>query len=210
MLNVYGGVMDTNLVLPLGVDRCRVVFDFYFAAGTDEEFVRDSVAVADQVQAEDVGICEEVQRGLNSRSYVTGPVQREAGERRATTSTSCWGSGCGEFANGAALARRWTTSRLTRPFAERRYRWVSIPGRVYRAGLLFGLIAYVWWGLVPLYFRQVKHVPAGEILAHRIVWSILLMLGLTGRDRRLGRPRRVLRSAPARPDPAPQRRPARR
>jgi choline monooxygenase len=79
MLNVYGGVMDSNLVLPLGPDRCRVVFDFYFAAGTDEAFVRDSVAVADQVQAEDVGICEEVQRGLSSRAFVTGrfSVKRE-------------------------------------------------------------------------------------------------------------------------------------
>ncbi|MDB5308614.1 MAG: (2Fe-2S)-binding protein [Gemmataceae bacterium] len=81
MLNLYAGLMDTNLVLPLGVDRCRVVFDYYFAAGTDEAFVRDSVAVTDQVQAEDVGICEEVQRGLNSRSYTTGrfSVKRENG-----------------------------------------------------------------------------------------------------------------------------------
>src|SRR5262249_17377731 len=31
MLNAYAGVMDTNLVLPLGPGRCRVVFDFYFA-----------------------------------------------------------------------------------------------------------------------------------------------------------------------------------
>src|SRR5205085_9132979 len=35
MLNFYAGVMDTNLVLPLAVDRCRVVFDFYFAEGID-------------------------------------------------------------------------------------------------------------------------------------------------------------------------------
>ncbi len=81
MVNLYAGVMDTNLVLPLGVDRCRVVFDFYFAAGTDDGFVRESIAVAEQVQAEDVGICEEVQRGLNSRSYTTGrfSVKRENG-----------------------------------------------------------------------------------------------------------------------------------
>jgi choline monooxygenase len=79
MVNVYPGVMDTNLVLPVGVDRCRVVFDYYFAAGTDTEFARDSMAVTDQVQAEDVGICEDVQRGLNSRSYATGrfSVRRE-------------------------------------------------------------------------------------------------------------------------------------
>ncbi len=81
MLNLYAGVMDTNLVLPLGVDRCRVVFDFHFAEGTSEDFVRDSLAVADQVQDEDRGICEEVQRGLNSRSYTTGrfSVKRENG-----------------------------------------------------------------------------------------------------------------------------------
>jgi len=81
MLNLYAGVMDTNLVLPLGPDRCRVVFDFYFAAGTDNGFIRDSVAVADQVQAEDVGICEDVQRGLTSRSYTSGrfSVKRENG-----------------------------------------------------------------------------------------------------------------------------------
>ncbi|MFO0803951.1 MAG: SRPBCC family protein [Gemmataceae bacterium] len=81
MINFYSGVMDSNLVLPLGPDRCRVVFDFYFAEGIDFNFVKESVAVADQVQAEDIGICEDVQRGLNSRSYATGrfSVKRENG-----------------------------------------------------------------------------------------------------------------------------------
>jgi len=81
MLNFYSGVMDTNLVLPLALDRCRVIFDFYFAQGASSGFVSDSVSVADQVQAEDVGICEAVQRGLASRSYNTGrfSVKRENG-----------------------------------------------------------------------------------------------------------------------------------
>ncbi|HET6575869.1 MAG TPA: EamA family transporter RarD [Fimbriiglobus sp.] len=52
-------------------------------------------------------------------------------------------------------------------------------GASYRAGVLFGLVAYVWWGLVPLYFREIMHVPPGEILAHRICWSIVLLAGLT-------------------------------
>jgi choline monooxygenase len=82
MVNLYEGVMDTNLVLPLGPDRCRVLFDFYFAASGDaatEQYITDSVAVAHQVQLEDAGICEEVQRGLASRSYSTGrfSVRRE-------------------------------------------------------------------------------------------------------------------------------------
>jgi choline monooxygenase len=81
MLNTYAGVMDTNLVLPIGADRCRVIFDYYFRADAAPEFIKDSVAVAHQVQIEDVGICEEVQRGLNSRSYAVGrfSVKREAG-----------------------------------------------------------------------------------------------------------------------------------
>ena len=81
MLNAYAGVMDTNRVVPLGPDRCRVIFDYYFAEGTPADFVDQSVSVAHQVQVEDVGICEEVQRGLNSRSYTVGrfSVKREAG-----------------------------------------------------------------------------------------------------------------------------------
>jgi phenylpropionate dioxygenase-like ring-hydroxylating dioxygenase large terminal subunit len=81
MLNLYSGVMDTNLVLPMGPDRCKVIFDYYFARGTAADFIDQSVAVAHQVQIEDVGICEEVQRGLHSRSYTVGrfSVKREAG-----------------------------------------------------------------------------------------------------------------------------------
>ena len=80
-MNVYASVMDTNLVLPLAPDRCRVIFDYYFAAGMASDFIDQSVSVAHQVQIEDVGICEEVQHGLNSRSYTVGrfSVKREAG-----------------------------------------------------------------------------------------------------------------------------------
>ena len=79
MLNLYDGVMDTNLVLPLGPDRCRVVFDFYFARG-DAEFRMKSIATAHQIQEEDLGICEEVQRGLASGAFDSGrfSVKREA------------------------------------------------------------------------------------------------------------------------------------
>jgi choline monooxygenase len=82
MMNIYAGVMDTNLVLPLGPERCRVLFDFYFA-DTDgpeaQRFIANSIAVAHQVQLEDQGVCEEVQRGLASRSFHAGrfSVKRE-------------------------------------------------------------------------------------------------------------------------------------
>ena len=74
--------MDTNLVLPLGKGQCKVIFDFYFAntEGPEaERYIKDRIAVAHQVQEEDIGICEQVQKGLASRSYRTGrfSVKRE-------------------------------------------------------------------------------------------------------------------------------------
>ncbi len=84
MINCYQGVMDTNLVLPLGTDKCLVIFDFFFGdvSPEREQYNRESVAVSDRVQAEDVDICESVQRGLHSRAYGAGrlSVRREAGE----------------------------------------------------------------------------------------------------------------------------------
>src|SRR5262249_42036110 len=83
MLNLYDRVMDTNLVLPEGPGACRVLFAFYSSCGQGDKsrsFMEQSMAIADQVQAEDVGICEEVQHGLASRWYDTGrfSVKREA------------------------------------------------------------------------------------------------------------------------------------
>ncbi len=86
MINWYEGVMDTNLVLPLSVDRCRVIFDFYFedVTGGAGEHNRRSLDVGERVQQEDIDICESVQRGLGSRAYDTGrlSVRREAGEQQ--------------------------------------------------------------------------------------------------------------------------------
>lgn len=47
-----------------------------------------------------------------------------------------------------------------------------------RAGLLFGVGAYLCWGLLPLYFKLVAMVPSTEIVAHRIVWSLLFLATL--------------------------------
>jgi choline monooxygenase len=84
MINLYHGYMDTNLVLPDGVNRCIVIFDFYFddVSESAAEHNRRSIAVGERVNDEDVGICESVQRGLHSRAYGAGrlSVRREAGE----------------------------------------------------------------------------------------------------------------------------------
>jgi choline monooxygenase len=80
MLNIYDGFMDLNLVLPLAVDRTKVIFEFYFANPNDLGIPK-SIEVADQIQQEDIDICEEVQRNLRSQFYDRGrfSASREAG-----------------------------------------------------------------------------------------------------------------------------------
>jgi choline monooxygenase len=76
--------MDTNLVIPRGVDRTEVIFDFYFPdiSPAARERNRRSIEVGQRIQDEDVAICKSVQRGLRSRAYNAGrlSVRREAGE----------------------------------------------------------------------------------------------------------------------------------
>jgi choline monooxygenase len=84
MINWYDGAMDTNLVLPRGVDKTEVIFDFYFPDVSEaaRERNRASIGVGQRIQDEDEAICKSVQRGLNSRAYKAGrlSVRREAGE----------------------------------------------------------------------------------------------------------------------------------
>jgi choline monooxygenase len=84
MINWYHGAMDTNLVIPRGVAKTEVIFDFYFpdisAAARGRN--RQSIEVGQRIQDEDEAICKSVQRGLSSRAYQAGrlSVRREAGE----------------------------------------------------------------------------------------------------------------------------------
>ena len=83
MINVYSEAMDTNVVFPIGPERCEVNIDFYVSVehGAVRSFGAESVNVGHRIQLEDVGVCEDVQRGLASKSYDTGrySVRREIG-----------------------------------------------------------------------------------------------------------------------------------
>ena len=67
-----------------------------------------------------------------------------------------------------------------------------------RRGYVYGLIAYALWGFFPIYFKLLKPSPPFEILAHRILWSVLFIslvlaaLRNWGFLRRLRRDRRLL------------------
>jgi choline monooxygenase len=75
MINLYGPCIDTNTVVPLGPDRCKVVYDFFVHedagdAGTD--FVRRSIEQSAVTQREDIEICESIQVGMQSPSFDRG------------------------------------------------------------------------------------------------------------------------------------------
>lgn len=81
MLNVLPERLQTNRVLPLGTERCRVEFDYFFPAGSDAARIASDFDFSDAVQQEDIGICQAVQKGLASGSYVAGRLcpRRESG-----------------------------------------------------------------------------------------------------------------------------------
>jgi chloramphenicol-sensitive protein RarD len=63
-----------------------------------------------------------------------------------------------------------------------------------RAGLLYGLGAYAIWGVLPLYFKFLAGVSSTEIVAHRIVWSVVFLAALATLWRRWGGIRAALLS----------------
>lgn len=80
MLNVLPGRLQSNRVVPDGIDRCIVEFDFFYAPG-EEHRMEEDIAFSDTVQDEDRAICEQVQRGLASGFYEPGRLspKRESG-----------------------------------------------------------------------------------------------------------------------------------
>ena len=90
MINWYEGAMDTNLVIPRGLDRTEVIFDFYFADVSETARERNlaSIAVSEQIQDEDVAICESVQRGL-TRARTQPAGSRSGAKRGSTFFTGC-------------------------------------------------------------------------------------------------------------------------
>jgi choline monooxygenase len=75
MINRYGPCMDSNWVIPLGPDRCQVIYEFYFEEAEGpaaDEFIARSREQADITQREDIAISESVQLGLASSHYDQG------------------------------------------------------------------------------------------------------------------------------------------
>jgi choline monooxygenase len=84
MLNIYQDNVSTNVILPLGVDKTLTIFEWFFAepgTGAGWESMQQTISFSDEIQQEDIAVCEQVQRGLRSRSYDRGrfAAKRENG-----------------------------------------------------------------------------------------------------------------------------------
>jgi len=84
MLNIYPDNVSTNLIVPLSQDKTLTIFEWFFndiASAKVRERMKKAIAFSDEVQQEDIGLCESVQRGLQSALYDRGrySVKRENG-----------------------------------------------------------------------------------------------------------------------------------
>src|SRR5688572_15853514 len=84
MLNVYPDNYSTNLIVPLSFDRTLTVFEWFLRDPERPgvaETIRQTIEFSDEIQREDIAICEAVQKGLKSRTYDVGrySVRRERG-----------------------------------------------------------------------------------------------------------------------------------
>ena len=82
MLNCYPDNVSLNIVLPLEPERSLAIFEWYLPEkDLDSEAAKAAVKFSDEIQIEDVAICEAVQKNLHSRSYRRGrySVKQEKG-----------------------------------------------------------------------------------------------------------------------------------
>ena len=61
-----------------------------------------------------------------------------------------------------------------------------------RTGFALGLSAYALWGVLPLYFKALETVPAVDIVAHRVLWSLPVLAALIGLSRGWGQVRQAI------------------
>lgn len=82
MLNCYPDNVSLNIVLPVEAERTLAIFEWYLPERLlESQSARDAVRFSDEIQQEDVAICEAVQKNLHSRSYQRGrySVKQEKG-----------------------------------------------------------------------------------------------------------------------------------
>ncbi len=63
-----------------------------------------------------------------------------------------------------------------------------------RVGAVAALAAFVAWGVLPVFWKALSHIPSPEILAQRVIWTVLFVAPLVAHGRRWKEVRSILRS----------------
>ena len=84
MLNILPGRCQVNLITPIGINQCRVDFDYFYTdpdGDIGQKLIEQDLNFSDEIQQEDIDICELVQKGLASGTYQSGYLcqKREQG-----------------------------------------------------------------------------------------------------------------------------------
>ncbi len=75
MFNILPGRLQVNAVLPIDIDHCRVIFDYYYSGKDDATRIAQAqadLAFSDDVQKEDIAICEILQKNMRAGVYEAG------------------------------------------------------------------------------------------------------------------------------------------
>ena len=77
LLNIAPGRLQTNVVKPTSPNSCVVDFDYYFDE-VSHKVIKNDIEFSNEVQLEDIKICEEVQKRLESKVYNQGRISPQS------------------------------------------------------------------------------------------------------------------------------------
>jgi choline monooxygenase len=72
LFNIAPGRLQTNIIEPINASSCNVYFDYYFENEEDLESIQEDISFSEEVQNEDINICERIQIGLESDGFDHG------------------------------------------------------------------------------------------------------------------------------------------
>ena len=77
LFNIVPGRLQTNIIEPINASSCNVYFDYYFENEEDLESIQEDISFSEEVQNEDINICERIQIGLKSDGFAHGVFSKK-------------------------------------------------------------------------------------------------------------------------------------
>ena len=77
LFNITPGRLQTNIIEPINASSCNVYFDYYFENEEDLKSIQEDISFSEEVQNEDINICERIQIGLESDGFDNGVFSKK-------------------------------------------------------------------------------------------------------------------------------------